>query len=320
MKRLASVSALIGVIFLSSGWTVWKLYGQRPTRPVAGLFHQSKGDGIGHKRGIVQVDLMRQFMADQARSSLPARAPGNEAGHCVPSQDHPLLDQPAPSFMLKDARGKTWTLGEAVSEGPVLVVFYLGSTCMACVTHLVELDVATPRFREAGARVLAISGDSPEFSMERMRQFGGFQIPLLSDVDHEVSSAYEVWKAIPGGEKDDGAAKHGTFLIDRDGLVRWAYVGDRPFADIEALLTELAKRRPVRISASRSYHPDRACSTPGLSECSRPAARGMGSDQGTRAVTGWICPSTAVRTVRFKTPSGAAWAITQVKLPCCSMR
>ena len=68
-----------------------------------------------------------------------------------------------------------------------MVVFYLGSTCMACVTHLIELDVALPRFRARGARVLAVSGDTPEFSLERMRKYRGFQIPLLSDPDHAAS-------------------------------------------------------------------------------------------------------------------------------------
>jgi peroxiredoxin len=243
MKKLVFVSTLIAVIVLSTAWTGWKLYGQRPARPVAGLFHQSKVDGLGHTRGVVQVDLMRQFMADQARSTPPAIVPEGKPEHHVPSQDHPLLDHPAPAFVLKDARGKTRKLGEAISDGPVVVVFYLGSTCMACVAHLVELDVALSRFRDRGARVLAISADSPEFSMERMRQFGGFQIPLLSDRDHAVSSAYGVWKAVPGGEKDDGEARHGTFIVDREGMVRWAHVGNRPFADIEALLTELAKTR-----------------------------------------------------------------------------
>ncbi len=191
-------------------------------------------------------------MADQARSSSPAAVSGSVPARHVASQAHPLLDRPAPAFVLKDARGKTWKLGVAVSEGPVIVVFYLGSTCMACVAHLVELDVALSRFRDRGARVLAISGDSPEFSMERMRQFGGFQIPLLSDPDHAVSSAYGVWKAVPGGEKDDGEALHGTFIVDRDGTVRWAYLGDRPFTDIEALLTELSKTQPVTISGTQS--------------------------------------------------------------------
>ncbi len=164
MKKLISASALITVIVLSTAWAGWKLLGQRPRRPVAGSFHRSKVDSFGHTRGIVQVDLMRRMMAEQDRSTPPAPEPGAGHGHLVPSQDHPLLGRRAPAFTLKDARGMTWDLGEEVSKGPVVIVFYLGSTCMACVAHLVELDVAISRFDERGARVLAVSGDSPEFS------------------------------------------------------------------------------------------------------------------------------------------------------------
>lgn len=88
-------------------------------------------------------------------------------------------------------------------------------------------------------RVLAVSGDTPEFSAERIHRYGDFQIPLLSDGDRAASMAYGVWRAIPGDRTDDGEALHGTFIVNRQGLVRWVHVGDRPFTDIEALLTEL---------------------------------------------------------------------------------
>ncbi len=249
MKKLISAPTLITVIVLSTAWAGWKLLGQRPRRPVAGSFHRSKVNSFGHTRGIVQVNLMRRLMAEQIRSTPPAPDPGAGQGHLMPSQDHPLLGRRAPAFTLKDARGMTWNLGEEVSKGPVVIVFYLGSTCTACVAHLVELDVAISRFDERGARVLAVSGDSPEFSMERIRKFGGFRIPLLSDPDHAISSAYGAWKPIPGGDEGDGEALHGSFVVERDGLIRWAYLGNRPFDDIEAILTELAKALPVRISS-----------------------------------------------------------------------
>ena len=78
-----------------------------------------------------------------------------------------------------------------------------------------------------------------EFSRERLRRYGGFQIPLLSDPDHSVALSYGVWKPVPGGDPDDGEPLHGTFVIDRGGAVRWANIGDRPFGDIDALLAEL---------------------------------------------------------------------------------
>jgi peroxiredoxin len=95
-----------------------------------------------------------------------------------------LLGSPAPPLELKDSSGKTWKLHEAASDGPVILVFYLGQTCMACVTHTVELDFATSQFRERGAQIMAISADSPEFSRERLRRYGDLQIALLSDADH----------------------------------------------------------------------------------------------------------------------------------------
>jgi peroxiredoxin Q/BCP len=246
MRRLISASALFAVIALSGAWAGWSLIRQRPTRPVAGSFHRSTVDGSGHTRGIVQVALMRQLMADQEHSTLPVIAPGGEASPRVPSQDHPLLDRPAPPFVLEDARGKTWKLGETSSEGPVVVVFYLGSTCMACVTHLVELDFAMPRFRERRAQVLAVSADTPEFSRERTHKFGDFQIPLLSDADHATAVSYGVWKPIPGAGKDDGESLHATFVVDGVGSIRWAHVGNRPFTDVDALLAALdqLKRAP----------------------------------------------------------------------------
>jgi peroxiredoxin len=236
MKKPIQFSALIALIAVAAGWAGWRLHANRPQFPVAGLIHRSKVDRGGHTRGIVQVDLMRQIMADRARAPAPAGVRAPEAGQLVPTHDHPLLGHPAPSFVLGDAWGRCWSLRTEVRNGPVVVVFYLGSTCMACVTHLTELDAALSQFRARGVRMLAVSGDAPGFSMERMRKYGAFQIPLLSDSDRSISRTYGVWKPAPGSDNSDGEAQHGTFVVDRDGIVQWAYVGDRPFTDIDALL------------------------------------------------------------------------------------
>ena len=163
-----SASGLIAVIVVSRGLGGIRLYGQRPARPVAGSFHRSKVDAAGHTRGIVQVDLMRRIMADRARSVPPADVRRTSTRHRVPSQAHPLLGRPAPAFVLRDADGRPGTCAARSRDGPVVVVFYLGSTCVACVTHLVELDAAMPRFRERGARVWAISADRPRVLAGRM--------------------------------------------------------------------------------------------------------------------------------------------------------
>jgi peroxiredoxin len=239
MRKFIEASLLLGVIAIAAGWAGWKFKHQRASRPVAGSFHRSKIDGSGHSRGIVQVDLMRQIMAARTAATPASVAAEQVTGRRVPSQDHPLLGLPAPTLELKDVQGNSWNLRQEVRVGPVVVVFYLGSTCVACVTHLTELDVAMSRFRQRGARVIAVSDDAPEFSLERTCRYGGFDFPLLSDYDHAAALAYGVWKVGPEGYKDGGKALHGTFIIDRDGLVRWVNVGDRPFTDVDALLIEV---------------------------------------------------------------------------------
>ena len=254
-KKPIQSSALFALVAACAGWAGWRLHVNRPQFPVAGLIHRSKVDRGGHTRGIVQVDLMRQIMADRARAHAPAGIRAQEAGQLVPTQGHPLLGRPAPSFILGDARGRRWSLKTEVRNGPAVVVFYLGSTCMACVTHLTELDAALSQFRARGVRVLAVSGDAPEFALERMREYGDFQIPLLSDADRAVSRAYGVWNPTPGSGNGEGVAQHGTFLVDREGLVRWAYVGDRPFADVNALLAAVDD-----LNATDALKPDASAS------------------------------------------------------------
>jgi len=239
LKTWITATGLVALLVVAAAGAALILSRQRPPRPVAGLVHRSKVDAWGHSRGIVQVDLMRRILAGNSRRAPLPSTFARPLAHRVASQAHPLLGHPAPALVLRDVRGETWNLASAVSNGPVVVVFHLGFTCMACVTHLVELDIAAPRFRARQARVLAVSGDAPEFAQERIRNFGSIQLPLLSDPNHTVSLAYGVWKPIPGGDPGDGDALHATFIVDRDGLVCWAYVGDRPFKDIEVLLAEL---------------------------------------------------------------------------------
>ena len=52
---------------------------------------------------------------------------------------------------------------------------------------------------------------------------------LLSDVERIVSKAYGVY------DETNDIAKPATFVLDKDDIIRWSYVGnspvDRPFAD-----------------------------------------------------------------------------------------
>ena len=68
--------------------------------------------------------------------------------------------------------------------------------------------------------MLGISGDSP-FCHEAFRRAHAIAFPLLSDVHRAAICAYGVH------DEDRNVAYRSTFVVDRDGLLRWCQAGDR---------------------------------------------------------------------------------------------
>ena len=71
-----------------------------------------------------------------------------------------------------------------------------------------------------GAVILAISGDSP-FSQAEFHRRHALPFTLLSDVHRTAMGAYGVW------DEERNVAYRSTFVVDRDGLLRWGQAGDR---------------------------------------------------------------------------------------------
>lgn len=74
--------------------------------------------------------------------------------------------------------------------------------------------------RPRGASVLAISADST-FTHAAFAKAHGFSFPLLSDVHRAVIRAYGVL------DEDRNVAYRSSFVVDRDGVLRWGQAGDR---------------------------------------------------------------------------------------------
>lgn len=161
------------------------------------------------------------------------------AGERVKTQPHPLLGQTAPDFELSDHRQKSWRLTERLKRGPVVLTFYFGYHCNHCVGQLFALNDDDAKFHELGAQVVAISADPPELTQLRYRQYGEFAFPVLTDPGNAVAQKYGVYRPASGTSRDD--LLHATFVIGRDGRVRWAYTGNDPFTGNLTLLTELAE-------------------------------------------------------------------------------
>jgi len=131
----------------------------------------------------------------------------------------PEIDFPAPEFTLRDQHGATVALSEVVGERPVVLVFFPLAFTGTCTEELGELRDNIAMFAEAGAVLLAISVDSTA----TLREFADrehYPFVLLSDFwpHGEVSRRYGVLL------EDKGFATRGTFVIDRDGVLRARFV------------------------------------------------------------------------------------------------
>ena len=157
--------------------------------------------------------------------------------------NRPSLDSLGP-FRWQPYAAPEWTLPDSARHDrsladyrgrPVLVVFYLGAGCIHCVEQLNLLGPAAKDFQAAGINIVAIGTDSVEAldrTLGKSKLDGGFPFPICSD------SSLAAFKAYRAYDDFEQMPLHGTFLVDRDGKVRWQDVGYEPFTDLKFLLNE----------------------------------------------------------------------------------
>lgn len=132
---------------------------------------------------------------------------------------------PAPDFTLKDQNNQEVSLGDFRGDKNVLLVFYPFAFTGVCEGELCGIRDNLDAFQSDEVQVLSVSVDSP-FAHKVWAQREGFEFPLLSDFwpHGNASRAYGVF------DEDKGCALRGTFIIDKEGIVRWTVVNALPDA------------------------------------------------------------------------------------------
>ena len=144
----------------------------------------------------------------------------------------------APDFTLRDQNGTPVSLSEFRGKKNVVVVFYPFAFSGICTGELCEIRDNLGAFVGDDVQVLAISCDHM-FSQRAWADKEGYFFPLLSDYwpHGAVAQEFGVFN------ERAGAATRGTFLIDRDGVVRWSLVNEighaRDFSGYHEALAEL---------------------------------------------------------------------------------
>ncbi|MFI6942964.1 peroxiredoxin [Streptomyces sp. NPDC050418] len=147
------------------------------------------------------------------------------------------VGEKAPDLALRSQHGEPVRLADLRGEKNVVLVFYPYAFTGVCTGELTALRDELPQFVNDDVQLLAVSCDAP-FSQRVFAEQEGFTFPLLSDFwpHGEASRAYGVF------DEEKGCAVRGTFIIDKEGVVRWSVVNELPDArDLNAYVAELGK-------------------------------------------------------------------------------
>lgn len=151
------------------------------------------------------------------------------------------VGQQAPDFSLYDSAKNKVTLSEQKGKN-VLLLFFPQAFTSVCTTELCGVRDNIATYENAHAAVFGISVDSV-FTLAQFKEAQQYNFPLLSDFNKEASAAY-------GAIYTDwildmkGVSKRAAFVIDREGIVRYAEVlenaGEVPnFNSIQEVLKQL---------------------------------------------------------------------------------
>jgi mycoredoxin-dependent peroxiredoxin len=127
----------------------------------------------------------------------------------------------APDFTLRDQNNEEVTLSSFRGQKAVLVVFYPLAFTGICTGELYAVRDDLSAFQNEEVQIVTISVDST-YSHKIFSEREGYEFPLLSDFwpHGEVAKRYGSFN------ETVGFANRGTFLVDKDGIVRFAELNE----------------------------------------------------------------------------------------------
>ncbi len=139
------------------------------------------------------------------------------------SMEETRVGSSAPEFDLEgvdtDGEFKHFRLADNKGKWTVLFFYPLDFTFI-CPTEITQFSEQIEDFKKLNAIVYGCSTDSVHSHKAWLKDLGPLNFPLLSDMTHEVSDVYNV--LVP----DEGIALRGTFIIDPEGLLKYAVYND----------------------------------------------------------------------------------------------
>jgi len=145
------------------------------------------------------------------------------------------IGDPAPDFTLPGTNGETRSLHDYAGR-PLVLVFYPGDDSPVCTKQLNAYNDGLDQFEALDAQIVGISAQDVA-SKDAFSAKHGFAFPLLADTDKKVAADYGTLGPI-------GFPRRSTFIIDADGVIRYAHraiagLTYRPVAELIDALDQL---------------------------------------------------------------------------------
>jgi len=119
----------------------------------------------------------------------------------------------APDFTLPSLDGPNLRLQE--QRGRVVMINFWATWCGPCRVEMPHLAKLYEKYRGSGFTVLAVNIDEDPHKAAGLAKQLGMRFPVLLDTDKKVSRLYDL------------GTMPSTFLVDRDGRVRYVHRGYR---------------------------------------------------------------------------------------------
>ena len=125
----------------------------------------------------------------------------------------------APDFELSDQHGNKVSLASFKGKKNVVLLFYPFSFTGTCTGELCAMRDDLAAFQNESVQVLAVSCDSM-FTQRIFAEKEGYEFPVLADFwpHGAVAQSYGIFDDVRG------CSLRGTYVIDKEGIVRWQIV------------------------------------------------------------------------------------------------
>ena len=187
-------------------------------------------------RCLISVSLLvgtsALMMGCQSGTGVPEETASTEPGLRVGER--------APDATLLNIDGQPVRLASLYDDGPIVLTFYRGGWCPYCTRALSGWHDRMDEVRAAGGTFVALTPESPDKAEATRDEVNGEYL-VLSDVNHDASRAFRVHfnvdpdtRSLYENRYDIHVDRYNasktwelpapaTFVIDRNGIVRWAF-------------------------------------------------------------------------------------------------